>query len=99
MGTWDTRWDHHPAGRARHRTAWGASDGLGAPVNGEVVQLGWYRFRCTFSRRWGEYLALVLLIGLVGGLAMGSVAAARRTDSSFSVYWSGVPVSSTPAPG
>ena len=87
MGTWDTRWDHHPAGRARHRTAWGASDGLGAPVNGEVVQLGWYRFRCTFSRRWGEYLALVLLIGLVGGLAMGSVAAARRTDSSFSVYW------------
>ena len=56
-------------------------------MNGEVVQLGWYRFRRTFERRWGEYLTLVLLIGLVGGLAMGSVAAARRTDSSFSVYW------------
>jgi hypothetical protein len=56
-------------------------------VNGEVVQLGWYRFRRSFGRRWGEYLTLVLLIGLVGGLAMGPVAAARRTDSSFSVYW------------
>ena len=68
--------------------AYGTSgDRLGAPVNGEVVQLGWYRFRRTFGRRWGEYLTLVLLVGLVGGLAMGSVAAARRTDSSFSVYW------------
>jgi hypothetical protein len=59
----------------------------GAPVNGEVGQLGWYRFRSSFGRRWGEYLTLVLLIGLVGGLAMGAVAAARRTDSSFSIYW------------
>jgi ABC-type antimicrobial peptide transport system permease subunit len=32
-------------------------------------------------------LAIVLLIGLVGGLAMGSVAAARRTASSFMVFW------------
>ena len=32
------------------------------------------------------YLSLVLLIGLVGGLAMGSIAAARRTQSSFSVF-------------
>jgi hypothetical protein len=56
-------------------------------VNSEVAQLGWYRFHNSFGRRWGEYLALVLLVGLVGGLAMGAVAAARRTDSSFSVYW------------
>jgi hypothetical protein len=38
-----------------------------------------YRFRATFGRRWGGYLALVVLIGLVGGLAMGSVAGAQRT--------------------
>jgi hypothetical protein len=31
-------------------------------------------------------LSLVLLIGLVGGLALGSLAAARRTQSSFSTY-------------
>jgi ABC-type antimicrobial peptide transport system permease subunit len=45
-----------------------------------------YRFRITLARRWGGYLAIVLLIGLVGGLAMGAVAAARRTQSSFPTY-------------
>ena len=48
--------------------------------------VAWYRFRRTFRRRWSGYLAIVLLIGLVGGLAMGAVAAARRTQSSFPVY-------------
>jgi hypothetical protein len=32
-------------------------------------------------------VSLVLLIGLMGGLAMGSIAAARRTSSSFSIFW------------
>ncbi len=45
-----------------------------------------YRFRATFRQRWGGYLALVLLVGLVGGLAMGAVAGARRTQASFPVY-------------
>lgn len=56
-------------------------------MKGEASQLCWYRFRATLGRRWTDYLTLALLIGLVGGLAMASVAAARRTDSSFSVYW------------
>ena len=42
-----------------------------------------YRFRATFGQRWGGYLTLVLLIGLLGGLAMGAVAGARRTQSSY----------------
>ncbi len=46
----------------------------------------WYRFRCTWSERWTGCLALVLLLGLVGGLAMGSVAAARRTQAAFPAY-------------
>ena len=53
---------------------------------GQVVRVAWYRFRTTFGRRWGAYLSVVLLIGLVGGLAMASVAGARRTDSSFPIY-------------
>lgn len=51
-----------------------------------VLRTAWYRFRTTLGRRWGGYLALILLIGLVGGLAMGSIAAARRTQSSFPAY-------------
>jgi hypothetical protein len=51
-----------------------------------VLRVARYRFRATFGRRWGGYLSLVLLIGLIGGLAMGAVAGARRTDSSFPTY-------------
>lgn len=45
----------------------------------QALRVSWYRFRVTFSRCWSGYLALVILLALVGGLAMESVAAARRT--------------------
>jgi hypothetical protein len=48
--------------------------------------VAWYRFRRTLSRRGGAYLTVILLIGLTGGLAMSSLAAARRTQSSFSTF-------------
>ncbi len=51
-----------------------------------LLRVAWYRFRATFGRRWPGYAALILLIGLVGGLAMGAIAGARRTQSSFPVY-------------
>jgi putative ABC transport system permease protein len=51
-----------------------------------AFSVAWYRFRSTFGDRWGGYLALVLLLGLVGGLALGAVAAARRTQASFPAY-------------
>jgi hypothetical protein len=56
---------------------------------GPVLRAAWYRFRATFRQRWGGYLSLVLLVGLVGGVAMASIAAARRTQSSFSVFLAG----------
>lgn len=46
----------------------------------------WYRFRATFSRRRGDYLVLVALIALIGGVAMGSVVAARLTQSSYPAF-------------
>jgi putative ABC transport system permease protein len=52
----------------------------------ETLRIVWYRFRCTWGERWGGYVALAALLGLVGGLAIGSVAAARRTQSAFPVY-------------
>ena len=33
-----------------------------------MLRVAWFRFRATFHRSWGGYLALVLLVGLVGGL-------------------------------
>ncbi|HEX3979915.1 MAG TPA: ABC transporter permease, partial [Acidimicrobiales bacterium] len=51
-----------------------------------TVRLAAYRFRATFHRRWTGYLTIVLLVGLIGGLAMASVAAGRRTASSFTTY-------------
>ncbi len=55
-------------------------------MSGQVLQVAWYRFTATFGRRWGGYLSIVLLIGLTGGTAMGSIAAARRTQSSFATF-------------
>ena len=40
------------------------------------MRVTWYRFAATFGHRWKAYLTLVLLIGLMGGIATGSMAAA-----------------------
>jgi hypothetical protein len=45
-----------------------------------------YRFRTTFRSERSYYLSVVLLVGALGGLSMGAVAAARSTESSFSDY-------------
>ncbi|MGA3218846.1 MAG: hypothetical protein ABSE77_07190 [Acidimicrobiales bacterium] len=52
----------------------------------QVLRVAWYRFRATFARRWGGYLSVVLLIGLVGGTAMASIEAGRRTQSSYPTF-------------
>ncbi len=55
-------------------------------MNRVIGRVAWYRFRATFRRRLGGYLTIALLLGGIGGLAMGSIAAARTTDSSFSTF-------------
>jgi len=55
-------------------------------VSGGALRVAWYRFRATFGRRWASYVTLILLIGLVGSDGMGALAAARRTQSSFSTF-------------
>jgi hypothetical protein len=55
-------------------------------VSGLTLRVCWFHFRTAFHRRWTGYLAVILLIGLVGGVAMGSIAAARRTQSAFPAY-------------
>jgi len=58
----------------------------GSPGGSAAFQTAWYRTVAGWRRQRASYVVLVLLIGLVGGVALGSLAAARRTDSSFSVF-------------
>jgi hypothetical protein len=51
-----------------------------------MTHVAHFWFRNTFARRWPSYLALVLLIGAVGGVAMGSLSGARRTASSYNTF-------------
>jgi hypothetical protein len=55
-------------------------------MTGQWLRVAWYRLRATFRRRWGGYLALALLIGLIGGVAMAAMTAARRTDASYPTF-------------
>ena len=55
-------------------------------MRASATRVVWYRSRTTFARRRGAYLGLVVLIGLIGGIAMGSIAAARRTQSSYPAF-------------
>jgi hypothetical protein len=57
-------------------------------VGTQVLRVASYWFRVGFARKWTSYLTLVLFVGLVGGIAMGSTSAARRTESSFNVFLS-----------
>ncbi|HEX6857965.1 MAG TPA: ABC transporter permease [Streptosporangiaceae bacterium] len=56
------------------------SAGRGRDQTGAVAR---YRLRGVLRRGRAGYLAIVLITGLLGGVAMGSVAAARRTQSAF----------------
>ena len=48
-----------------------------------VLRVAGYRWRAMFVHRRGGYLALAILIGSIGGIAMGAVAAGRRTHAAF----------------
>ena len=53
---------------------------------GAALALARYRFRTTLAHRWTGYLTIVVLVGILGGVAMGSIAAARRTQAAFPVF-------------
>jgi ABC-type lipoprotein release transport system permease subunit len=55
-------------------------------VDRKVTRVAWYWFQTGIHRRRANYLTIVLLIGLVGGVAVGSISAARRTQSSFNTF-------------
>jgi ABC-type antimicrobial peptide transport system permease subunit len=55
-------------------------------VRRAALRLAWYRLRVAGPRRAGGYVALAVLLGLIGGVALAAVTAARRTESSYPDY-------------
>lgn len=51
-----------------------------------AIRAAGYRWRATLAERRAGYLAVVLLLGAVGGIGLGSLSGARQTQSSFSTY-------------
>jgi hypothetical protein len=51
-----------------------------------ALRTAWYHFAVTFRRSASSYLTLALLIGSIGGIAMASISAARRTQSSYPTF-------------
>jgi hypothetical protein len=48
-----------------------------------VTSFAWYRFRHTFGDRRWTLLTIAIVVGLVGGLGLGAIAGARRTQSAY----------------
>ncbi len=76
-------------------------------MSGPVVRVALYRLRATLRRQWAGYVGLALLVGLVGGVALGSLTAARRTYASYPAFLAGtnpsdlfvLPSTNGPEPG
>jgi hypothetical protein len=51
-----------------------------------ALRVAWYRNRVGLRRRLTGLVTITVLIGVIGGLALASVAGARRTESSFPTY-------------
>ena len=49
-------------------------------------RLAFYLWRGTFRRTWPATLAIMLISGLLGAVALAAVAGARRTDSAYGRY-------------
>jgi hypothetical protein len=53
---------------------------------GHTAYYAWYRFRSTMRSEFSYFLSVILLVGAVGGLALGALEAARSTESSFADF-------------
>jgi hypothetical protein len=52
----------------------------------DVGRVAWYRLRLDLRRRWPNYLAIIGLVAVVGGISLGSIAGARRSESAFPAF-------------
>src|ERR1700733_9388686 len=51
-----------------------------------TMAYAWYRLRSTMRSELSYLLSVILLVGAVGGLALGAIETARSTGSSFADF-------------
>ncbi len=59
-------------------------------MTGRALRVARYRLGAGRGRTWTEFVGLVLVIGVVGGLSLASTAGARRTEASFPSYMASI---------
>jgi hypothetical protein len=52
----------------------------------ESVGIAWYAWRASWRRSWRASLAIAVIGGLLGAVALAALAGARRTDSAYGRY-------------
>jgi ABC-type antimicrobial peptide transport system permease subunit len=55
-------------------------------MTGNALLVGWYWLRANLRRHSSNFLTIVVLVGVLGGLSIGTVAAAQRTQSSYNAF-------------
>ena len=64
--------------------------GAGGPgARAPAFALARLRLRSIVRRRWRGLVAVALVVGVIGGLGLASIAGARRTQSSFTTFLAG----------
>src|ERR1700723_1014188 len=56
------------------------------PAHNDRMTLVWYAWRASRWQMWRTTLLVMIIGGLLGTVALGAVAAARRTDSAYGRY-------------
>jgi hypothetical protein len=65
----------------------------GQRMHNDAMRLAWYTARATWRRSWRTTLLIALIGGLLGAVALGALAGARRTDSAYGRYLQSVKAS------
>jgi FtsX-like permease family len=64
--------------------------------------IAWYTWRASWRRSWREALVIAVIGGLLGAVALGALAGARRTDTAYGRYLASINASTVmidvPAP-
>jgi len=58
----------------------------GIPAHNDAMRIAWYAGRATWRQSWRVTVVVALIGGLLGAVALGALAGARRTDSAYGRY-------------